>query len=245
MQNKGTCLITYVPMRAEPRSGAEMVSSLIFGESYTVLEEQEDWLNIECDYDQYKGWISKGSHAPFVEMPDINDSLYLEAPGYHQKLLIPCGAQMPMEMQVEVDGMLYDIKRKLKTNHHLPLRMRILKTAQSFLNTPYLWGGRTFMGIDCSGFVQIVFKANGVFIQRDTSQQILAGTDISYGKQEAGDLVFFSKPGQSKVSHVGLLMEAHKVIHASGKVQETKLTEAGMMMGDTLAYALIGIKRVL
>ena len=76
MQDKGTCLITYVPLRAEPRSGAEMVSSLIFGESYQVLKQQEDWLHIRCDYDQYEGWISKGSHAVYVAMPDINDSLF-------------------------------------------------------------------------------------------------------------------------------------------------------------------------
>ncbi|MFM6982794.1 MAG: NlpC/P60 family protein [Chitinophagaceae bacterium] len=245
MQNKGTCLIAYVPLRSEPRSGAEMVSSLIFGESYTIIEQQDGWLKVKCDYDQYQGWMSKGSHSAFREMPEITDSLYLEAPGYHQKLLIPCGGQIPEGMQIEVDGHVYDIKRKLKTNHHLPQRMRILKTAQMFINSPYLWGGRTYMGIDCSGFMQVVFKANGIFLPRDTSQQIQIGKSITFGEQEAGDLVFFSQPGKTNVSHVGLLMEKHKVIHASGKVQETELSQEGMHMNGELSYALIGIKRVL
>lgn len=245
MQDKGTCLITYVPLRAEPRSGAEMVSSLIFGESYQVLNQQEDWLHIRCDYDQYEGWISKGSHAVYVAMPDINDSLFLEAPGHHQKILIPCGGQMPEGMQMTVDGHVYDIKRKLKTNHHLPLRMSILKTAQAFLNTPYLWGGRCFMGIDCSGFMQVVLKANGIFLPRDTSQQILQGEEVAFDAHEAGDLVFFAKPGKTNVSHVGMVYEKNKVIHSSAKVQYSELTASGLMMDGQEAYTTLCIKRVL
>jgi len=242
---KGTCLISYVPLRSEPRSGAEMVSSILFGESYSIIDTNEDWIKIKMDVDGYEGWMSIGSYAEFRDYQNVSDALILEASSAFQKLLIPCGAQLPNEDTFEIDGAQYTIIKKLKTSHHLPLKLRLLKTVQNFLNTPYLWGGRSFMGIDCSGLMQVTFKANGINISRDTSQQINEGAAVEFGQHQACDLVFFSKPGKTNVSHVGMVIDEKTVIHSSSKVQLSELTKEGLIMHGELAYSTICIKRIL
>lgn len=242
---RGTCLITYLPMRLEPSSGAEMVNSLIFGESYDVLQVEEKWLKIKTDFDAYEGWINRAAWSGEQTFPEINDALFLDCISNHRHLFIPCGANIPESMQVDVHGLTYQIARKLKTSHHLPLRMRILKTAQSFLNTPYLWGGRTFMGVDCSGLTQVVFKACGIQLPRDTSQQINSGISVPYSQKEACDLAFFSSDGSQKVSHVGIVMESGEVIHAGAYVRINELTEQGLWVDSELKYTLLDIRRIL
>lgn len=245
MSSRGTCLITYLPMRSEPRPGAEMVNSIIFGESYTIIEEQEKWLKVVTDFDQYTGWINRAAYSEEQKFTEINDALYLDCVDNMRHLFVPCGANIPSENEVEIRGLQYHINRKLKTNHHLPLRIRIQKTAQFFLNTPYLWGGRTFMGIDCSGFTQIVYKANGYSLPRDTSQQILVGKEVSYENRQSCDLVFFSALDADHVSHVGLITDSGEVIHAGCVVRYNELTTEGLIVDGKLAYRLIGIRRIL
>lgn len=242
---KGTCLISYVPLRAEPRSGAEMVSSILFGESYSILEKQDDWLKIQMDFDQYIGWISSGSYSEYRDYNIVNDALILEASSVHQKILLPCGAMLPESDSFDIDGSTFTIVKKLKTNHHLPHKLRIIKTVQNFLNTPYLWGGRSFMGIDCSGLMQVALKANGINIPRDTSQQINEGEEVEFGQHQSCDLVFFSKPGKTNVSHVGMVIDNHTVIHSSSKVQLSEFNREGLMMNGEMAYKTICIKRIL
>lgn len=242
---KGSCLIAYVPLRAEPRSGAEMVSTLLFGESYSILEDNGEWLKILTDFDGYEAWMSKGSHSDSVDFNEVNDALFLEAVADNQKMFIPCGAMIPESGSFFIGKTKFKINRKLKTNHHLPLKIRLLKTAQYFLNTPYLWGGRSFMGIDCSGFVQVVFKANGIDLPRDTSQQMNVGTEVGFDEIKAGDIILFSKPDSDKVSHVGIYFENGQVIHSSSFVQFSDFTDKGLMIEGKLAYKLICIRRVI
>lgn len=243
--NKGTCLLSYAPLRAEPRSGAEMVNALLFGESYEILEKSDAWLRIKCDYDDYQGWISAAAFAPYVEYTSMVDSLFFEAASNGAKLYLPCGAMIPADDKLDIDHQTYNIHRKLKTNHHLPLSIRLLNTAKAFLNTPYLWGGRSFMGIDCSGLMQVVFKVNAIKLPRDTSQQITVGENVDYGRQKACDLAFFSKPGTEKVIHVGMMLDEKKVIHAGARVRINDLDPQGMSIDGEFTYQLLCIKRLI
>lgn len=243
--NKGTCLLAYLPLRQEPRSGAEMVSCLLFGESYEVLEQDNLWLRIRSAFDGYEGWVSKGSYSPFIEFDSMVDALFVEASSNGNKMYLPCGSVIPSSGKFILDGQEYRVIQKLKTNHHLPMTLRILNTAKSFINTPYLWGGRSFMGIDCSGLVQVVFKVNGYNLTRDTTQQVLAGCEIKFGQQEPCDLVFFSRPGEHKVVHVGMVVEKNKVLHAGARVRINELNEQGLMVDGVLAYETICLRRIL
>lgn len=246
MAYKGTCLQTYIPLRKEANSDAEMLSSVVFGESYTITDESNGFLKIQLDYDQYVGWISKNTNSEYKEdFTSVIDHVFIEAKGDHQKLFIPCGGMVPENASIEIEGQVFKLERKLKTYHHLPLAIRIQKLASSFLNAPYIWGGRTFMGIDCSGLVQIVYKANGIFLPRDSYQQAEVGTRVEYASMKTGDLVFFSKPDAEKVVHVGMVIEKNTIIHSSGKVRIDTLHKDGLHVDGSLAYKLLHIQRVL
>ena len=245
MEQKGTCLQTYIPMRSEPSPAAEMVSSIVFGESYTVLQTKQGFLEIETDYDHYKGWISANTFEPYQAFNAVCDALFLEAKSNHEFLLIPCGAILPESGSFERHGKTFKLANDLKPTHHLPLSFSLQSLAQKFLNVPYLWGGRCFMGIDCSGFIQMVFKAHNIALPRDTSQQINCGKAVEYAQAKPCDLVFFSKPETDKVSHVGLLLDKHKIIHASGVVKIDDLSPNGIQSEQGLIYKTVAIRSVI
>lgn len=220
-----------------------MVSSLIFGESCTVNETKDGWAHIKTDFDEYEGWVSADSLSPFAPFDVINESLFLTALGTKQRILIPCGSLMPERGAFEIDGDKFEIEKKIKTNHHLPLPLRITNVALSFLNVPYLWGGRTFMGIDCSGFTQVVYKACGISMPRDSSEQAVSGKETNFDSIKPCDLVFFSRPEASNVSHVGIMLDNKRIIHASGKVRIDELIPEGIKTSGALKYKTAAIRR--
>lgn len=128
-----------------------------------------------------------------------------------------------------------------------PTGLNPIEEAKKMLGSPYLWGGRTFMGIDCSGFTQMVFKSCGIRLLRDASQQATQGTPVtSVDAALPGDLCFFQNP-QGRITHVGLYMGEGRIIHASGEVRIDCLTDVGIWVESTQSYShkFHSIRRVL
>jgi cell wall-associated NlpC family hydrolase len=108
-------------------------------------------------------------------------------------------------------------------------RQEVIKTALPLLNTPYLWGGRTNWGIDCSGFVQTVFKLNGIDLPRDAYQQAEHGETLGFLEEaQPGDLAFFDNEA-GRITHVGILLGQGKIIHASGNVRIDPIDHHGII----------------
>ena len=220
----GICHLSIIPVRKNSSSKSELVSQLIYGELFKVIEKKEKWFYIESIDDKYSGWIN---HSQFKE---ILEQDFKKVKKTKSKLL----NNISSEIETENGNMSITIGSKISSafilNHKLKQKeyskSSIIKNSLKFLNSPYLWGGRTPYGIDCSGFSQQVYKLNGFQLARDASQQALQGKEVELEKAKPGDLAFF---GDKKITHVGIIMDSNKIIHSFGCVRIDYLNEKGII----------------
>jgi hypothetical protein len=255
----GVCRLSVVSVRKEPADQAEQVTQLLFGDHYEIVEKTKDkkWFKVQIHFDEYMGWIDARQHQPispeyfqhinnaeFKITTDITASLlYNKSP-----LMILLGSIIPissaelfkMEEQFAFNGEAKNLGQKRETE--------FLKTiARKYLNAPYLWGGKTPFGIDCSGFTQMVFKISGYKLFRDAWQQANQGKPVKNLEEgRSGDLAFFQNP-EGKIIHTGILLSPDKIIHASGKVKIDYINEEGILNLETKIYShqLAYLKRIL
>jgi len=258
-QIKGICRLGIVPVRANSSDQAEMLTQLLFGDHYSVTQVSEDgkWMQIVNHFDQYAGWIDYKQHTEisdayfnhlssteFKISTDINSTIL-----YKKKLIqIVIGSVLPIS-----SSELFEIKEQFAFNgssknigekQGFDFLKQIVK---NYMNAPYLWGGKSPFGIDCSGLTQQVFKLCGYKLKRDANQQYHQGVTIaSLAEAKPGDLAFFTNEKDS-ITHVGILMEDQDFIHASGCVRKDKLDENGIFNEELSTYThnLAGIKRLL
>lgn len=237
----GICNLAIVPLRLEANDRSEMTSQVLFGEHFKILEQTEKWSRIEIVADGYNGWIdnkqfrmiseeayNKLSSSPMVLNGDLIE--YITTPG-NGLLPIPIGASLSFLQHADINFEQY-VFEGLQVSG-IKSKQNIIQTAYLYLNAPYLWGGKTPFGIDCSGFVQMVYRLNGYNIQRDASQQAMEGEALSFIEEsEPGDLAFFDNE-EGRIIHVGILMEDNHIIHAHGKVRIDRLDHLGIYNIDT------------
>ncbi len=256
----GICLLSLVPCRKEPAGTSEMVTQLLFGDHYKIIETKEDWLKIKIAYDAYECWISIKQHFKITETtykyleklsPALNPQTIasIENKITQQKFFITLGASLPFlnKQQISFESFIFGFESESKLIKEKSNSSEILKTAYQFMNAPYLWGGKTPFGIDCSGFTQIVYKLNGYKLPRDAYQQVELGEPLSFVEEsEAGDLAFFDNE-EGKIVHVGILLDNKQIIHASGFVRVDKFDHYGIFNTDTGKYShtLRVIKRII
>jgi gamma-D-glutamyl-L-lysine dipeptidyl-peptidase len=237
------CPLSYIPIRKEPLHQSEQVSQLLFGETAGVIEVSGEWIFVETNYDNYTGWVEKKVVKAisenrvkveyikaFSRLVRLNgDSLWLS-----------CGSEVAPELIDSQSATVITINPELNDSS-------VTEIALQYLGTPYLWGGRSFMGIDCSGFVQVVFKVLNIILPRDASEQVMLGKHVQFPSEAiAGDLAFFENEAGS-ISHVGILLEAGRIIHASGSVRIDSIDQQGIYNSKAGIYShkLRVIKRIL
>ena len=241
----GICNLAIVPLRLEPSDRSEMTSQVLFGEHFKILEETPKWSRIELGFDNYIGWIDNKQFKIITEAdynnlqataPVLNADLIEYITSSNNSLLpIPIGSAITFLDQPSVnteDFIFEGLKASGVTN-----KQQLLQTAFLYLNSPYLWGGKTPFGIDCSGFVQMVYKLNGYTMLRDASQQATQGEALSFIEEsEPGDLAFFDNE-EGRIIHVGIIMEDNYIIHAHGKVRIDRLDHLGIYNVDTKRHS--------
>lgn len=257
--NYGICPLSIVPVRSTPSDKSEMVSQLLFGELLEVLEvKNKQWSKVRCHFDNFVGWVAtnqiKAITPSEFEAYQSNFAYCLElmqaVMAEHHYLPITLGAQLP-----NFDGMRFNIENNSYTfsgQAVFPADIEsnaefVLKIARRYLFAPYLWGGRSPMGIDSAGFIQVVFKIAGFVLPRETSEQVFSGKAVDFIEESLpGDIAFFENRS-GRITHTGIIMPDHKIIHAYGCVRIDKLDHYGIFDESVSKYThkLRVIKRIL
>jgi len=249
-----------VPVRKDPDENAPLETQILFGQSLICLDKQPKWLLIRNLEDGYEGWIDRKMAAHSASKPAVN-RYFVDTPTAllqsqtSKNVFIRLGLHAPVPFAENLNEIcLGDIiwtlvEGKLSGPVEKFTQQHIFQQAQRMLGTPYLWGGKSILGIDCSGFTQLIYARFGIYIHRNASQQARQGTVVPWEERQVGDLVFFSTVNSSlSITHVGIIgPELDSVLHASGSVRMDCLSEAGIVHQESqqLTHHLKGIRTFL
>ena len=249
----GLTLNTIVPVRAEPDDRAEMVTQLLFGEAFEILDARRQWRLIRAAADGYEGWIDEKSFmdlsaADYRAMREETPVYVLDTVakrGNGQKLVKGC--RLPF--YTENDGFRMGENREVINTRVIsgthPVE-RLLELAATYMHAPYLWGGKTDFGIDCSGFTQMAYRLAGYYpLPRDASQQAQHGRLVDFDERQPGDLAFFANE-RGKIIHVGIVWYHNLILHAHGDVHLDILQVDGIWNERLarLTHTLVAVKRL-
>lgn len=241
--NFGICILNAIALRKEANDKSEMVSQVLFGETFVILDSEVNWLKINLDFDHYEGWVNanqilKLEENNYNETKKNNSNVLNELITYfsdqnNNLQTLSLGASLPFynNHNFQILNQKYNFEGTVNTGKIL--KNKLVRTAYLFLNTPFLWGGRTPFGIDCSGFTQMVYKINGYKLFRDAYQQVKQGKVLSFIEEsEPGDLAFFDND-EGDIIHVGIILANNHIIHCNGKVRIDRLDHSGIYNVDT------------
>lgn len=243
----GICNLSIVPIRLTASDTSEMVNQLIFGEHFEILEKDIKWSKIRLDFDGYEGFIDNKQYEEisfenFLQLSNetkiySGELIDFITDNKNNLTTIPLAANLPFfnngSLKINTTKFTYNGK----INSKLLPKSTIIEIAYLYLNSPYLWGGKTPFGIDCSGFTQSVYKLCGYSLLRDAKEQATQGNVLSFIEEsEPGDLAFFDNE-EGYITHVGIVMNDYNIIHAHGKVRIDKLDHTGIYNVDTKKHS--------
>ena len=242
LMNYAVVSVPAAPIRRKPNHRKEMVSQLLFGEMVKVLKTNGDlWVKIRSLHDGYEGWVTNTmlqavdkDTATTSNTFVTTDLLSVISVGDTQ-MNIPVGSSL--SFLIDGKGKLGELEyhftgQYCKTDEQQPSAELIQLLTAKWLNAPYLWGGRSPLGVDCSGFTQVIFKLMSIDLPRDAWQQAQQGKAVKkFADSQAGDLAFFDN--KEDIVHVGILLGDGKIIHSSGKVRIDEIDKKGITNKQT------------
>lgn len=236
----GISNLSVIPIRSESTDQAEMVNQVLFGEHFKVLDNKKKWSRIRLAHDSYEGWVCNKQWLEISEEDykqldkDVStittDILDIITKDQHQPIVI--GSVLPFYKSGHalINNEMY--KFNGLTTPGFVKKEKLTENALIYLHAPYLWGGRSPLGIDCSGLTQMIYRLQGVDLPRDAYQQAKVGTTLSFVEEsEPGDLAFFDNK-EGKVTHVGMILKDNHIIHASGKVRIDRIDQQGIFNSE-------------
>jgi gamma-D-glutamyl-L-lysine dipeptidyl-peptidase len=244
----GVCILSAAAVRERPDHRYEMVSQLLFGEMFEILEQRNGWYHIRMIYDNYQGWVpvdqaEKLDYDEYIALknhpPMITGDLLSFIQDKTQQTSFPvsagCSVYFPDNGNISLGGRVFYYPGQI-IDASEPSLANIVDHAMLFLNTPYLWGGRSVFGLDCSGYTQLVYKMAGIKIPRDSAIQASHGETVHLVHEaRPGDLLFFDNQ-EGEINHVGMLLQDGYIIHAHGKVRIDRIDHNGIFDAEKNKY---------
>lgn len=245
----GIITLSLVPLRESDSERSEMGSQLLFGERVEIIELHDRWLFVRNLSDNYTGWVDR----KMIQILTAEEEIQLTGARYYsvhvplsvcdkttsnEKMFLPGGSKVPAfaDGQFSIRGNKYLINNADISFPEKVTGNKLVQLGTQYLNAPYLWGGKSVMGIDCSGFVQILYAMCDIQLPRDANKQVECGQVIDFlSEAQAGDLAFFEN-ADGKITHVGMLLNSHQLIHASGWVKIETIDSQGIISSQTGAY---------
>lgn len=242
----GICNLSVIPVRLENSHVSEQINQLLFGEYFSIIDSLNDWVKIENSFDNYIGWIDSKQFLVITEeeYSSLNSSTHYLANDYidlifddeNNVIPVPIGSLLPFyterTFKLGSKTLSYEGEVVISENTNFE-KDKLVDTAYTYLNAPYLWGGKSPLGIDCSGLTQMIYKMNGVQIPRDAAEQAKTGEVLSFIEEsEPGDLAFFDNE-EGVITHVGIILEDNYIIHSYGNVRIDRIDHTGIFNVDT------------
>lgn len=246
----GICEYAYLPLRAGMSHRSEMVSQVLFGEVFEIVARHSDWTKIRLLHDNYTGWIESVTISTFVcenheasyvdERYVVRDVPTMMIKNEKSQMFVPKGSLLPKSVleshSFNIGDNNYYVLSDLTERTETDIRSSIIREAENLIETPYLWGGRSQWGIDCSGFVQLVYRLSGLLMPRDASEQAKLGNTMSFiSEAKPGDLAFFDNE-EGNIVHVGIVYSPNEIIHASKKVRIDRIDHNGIYNAELKKY---------
>lgn len=240
--NIGICNLSVIALRATNMHRSEMVSQVLFAEQFEILQEEKEWVYIRMFDINYEGWLQRGQFIPLPEAIREDDYLVVDVMGAiafadDRKIDLVPGTKISKQLlQQQYSGFPYRIEGNLRSPNVADFEMEFPKLIDYYHNSPYLWGGRSYVGIDCSGLSQAIYTHFGIQLPRDAYQQAEKGKVVDFLSEiKPGDLAFFDNE-EGRITHVGIMMDAETIFHASANVRIDKMDSEGIFNKEQNRY---------
>ncbi len=246
-QQYGFCHAPVCAVRKEPSDCTEMVTQLTFGETVEVRDQKAHWIEITTLTDGYTGYVDR-RHLIGISEKELrkwHDERHIQT-GLSGTIETPWGLQMTPAGSFIGAHTDFNIGKYAFQRENREGELNAESFSSSFLNVPYLWGGKTSFGIDCSGLTQLYYRILGINLPRDAAQQQQEGLQIELDEAQKSDLFFYQNTS-GKVTHVGLYVAEEQIYHASGRVRLDSLKNGNIWneeLGE-ITHQFHSIKRYL